>query len=149
MATRTSSRDALAHLPSPNTPLLVQGDKLEFAYHAWLSVPGSIIDFTTFQLRKKALIADVGDGSHTTVTWCPDFLILPQSSVVTGRELLAKTTPPGAAYYERNLVVESLVKNHETIDHELIQIGTKFLARPHVQVFTPYYGWVRDPDNPE
>ena len=141
-----NSDDAVLHYPSHHTTA-IQGSKLWFAYHAWLCFEGSIVDLTTFQLRMKAKELDGVEGVHTTVTWCPGYLVLPLTSVLTLSEFRNSTTP-GAAYYARRPQIESFVKETEKIDRELIQIGNLLLSRPKTPILTPH-GLVTDADTPE
>ena len=54
-------------------------------YHSWLLCQNWIVDFTTYQLRLKARRLDACDGAHTTVEWCPDFLLWPPERVASNR----------------------------------------------------------------
>ena len=78
--------DVISHTPYTKgyLPPGVKG----LAYHAWLDCSGCVIDFTTYQLPRKAQALDAMDGGHTTVRWCPDFLILPRDSIRSYEEVL-------------------------------------------------------------
>ena len=58
--------DVILHAPMPNMP----SQPGSVAYHMWLEVGKHLIDFTTYQLRHKAIQRDKLDGGTTTVTWC-------------------------------------------------------------------------------
>jgi len=72
---------------------------LGFAYHAWLESAEWLVDLTTYQLRRKAKELDEADGGHTTVDWCPEYLLLPRSNARTYRQV-AQAPDAGSVYYE-------------------------------------------------
>jgi hypothetical protein len=69
--------DVILHAPLPHMPPQPEA----VAYHVWLEAGNHLIDFTTYQLRRKALQMDKLDGGRTTVKWCPDYLFVPNKSV--------------------------------------------------------------------
>lgn len=78
-------------------------------YHTWLDIPSAnfVFDTTTYQFRQKAADLDKQDGGHTTVDWCPDYLLAPKSSVSTLRDVIQLSA--GLFYYERNEHLEKLI----------------------------------------
>ena len=127
--------DVILHFPVPETTFCL-GPKVWIGYHAWLGCEGTIVDLTTFQLRRKALELDAVEGVHTTVQWCPEFLILPPNAVRTLKDL-KNSTEPGTAYYERCPKLESFVKGREKIDTELIGLGHFLLSAPRTRIISP------------
>ncbi|WP_020504232.1 hypothetical protein [Lamprocystis purpurea] len=47
-----------------------------FLFHAWVSCGNQVFDATTYQFRGKLAELDAADGGRTTVTWCPQFLLV-------------------------------------------------------------------------
>lgn len=77
------------------------------AYHVWLEVGQFLLDFTTYQLRDKAVQLDALDGGHTTVEWCPDYLFVPRKSVSGFWEVTNRGA--GLYYYEEVPSLTSLI----------------------------------------
>jgi hypothetical protein len=77
------------------------------AYHMWLEVGNHLIDFTTYQLRHKALQMDRLDGGSTTVKWCPDYLAVPKKSVSTLRAVIQLRA--GMYFYKQDMAIENLI----------------------------------------
>lgn len=109
--------------------------KQGFAYHAWLLVPGHIVDFTTYQLKAKALELDALDGGHTEVDWCPPMLLAPIAEVRSYREVAQGHA--GLFYYERDLSMEPKLARMFSMDPEDLQIAKLILANPDVAVLGP------------
>lgn len=68
--------DVIVHAPLQG--MAPQPEALPF--HAWLEIGPAesahrlILDFSTYQLRRKAAELDALDGGDTNVNWCPDYL---------------------------------------------------------------------------
>lgn len=100
----TGTGDVLSHFPAKRgyLPPGVEG----FPYHAWLLCHGFVVDFTTYQFNVKAQTLDAFDGGHTTVSWCPDYLLQPVNRI-RGHADVAMALRPGVAYYEVRPELES------------------------------------------
>lgn len=107
-----------------------------FSYHAWLESSGFLIDFTTYQLRKKAADLDAADGGRTSVDWCPDFLLLPRYRVHSYKEV-AQAAGPGVAYYEARPELVNMLRSRFTLDPTDVQAARLILSNPDVNVFGP------------
>lgn len=91
--------DVISHLPNTQSFLPAEANGMGFAYHAWLEDKDWLVDFTTYQLPRKAKALDAADGGHTTVDWAPVYLLLPRSHVQTLKKV-SQAAGPGLAYYE-------------------------------------------------
>lgn len=125
--------DVIAHVRQVQgyLPAGAQG----FAYHAWIEVAGTIIDFTTYQLRRKAAELDALDGGSTTVAWCPDLLILRRRDVRTYADV-AKLHQ-GLAFYEEAPGLESLLAEQFSLDEGDLATARLILANPEIRVMGP------------
>ena len=47
-----------------------------FLFHVWVSCGGQVFDATTYQFRQKLATLDAADGGQTTVSWCPEYLLV-------------------------------------------------------------------------
>lgn len=92
----------IAHHPLCMAEALTPG---QLMYHAWLRCGPSIIDLTTYQLRRKTAALDALDGQRTPVTWCPDFLHMPIADCVT-YEAVANGRRAGLCHYRRVVDLE-------------------------------------------
>lgn len=107
-----------------------------FAYHAWLRFGDVLLDFTTYQLSRKAAELDAGDQGHTTVEWCPDMLVVPMSAVSTFDQVAA-ATGPGVFYYEHVPQMQTRVTvglQHDSADLAALKL---IMANPSVIVRGP------------
>ncbi len=95
--------DVIIHAPLPNMPPQPGG----IPYHVWLEVAHHIVDFTTYQLRQKALQMDKLDGGITTVTWCPDYLAVPKKSVSPLQAVIQLRA--GMFFYQQDMSIENLI----------------------------------------
>ncbi|HIJ80404.1 MAG TPA: hypothetical protein HPP76_01690 [Desulfuromonadales bacterium] len=95
--------DVILHAPLPNMP----SQPGSVAYHMWLEVNNHLIDFTTYQLRHKALQMDKLDGGTTTVTWCPDYLAVPKKSVSSLRAVIQLRA--GMYFYKQDTAIENII----------------------------------------
>lgn len=89
--------DVIAHHPSCCAPKANGAQPI----HIWIEVAGWIIDFTTHDLVHKGGLVDAGDGGHTTVNWCPEFLLAEKHEVLRSLEQVSQVQPAGVFYYER------------------------------------------------
>jgi len=89
--------DVISHVPQTNGVQVALQPKA-FPYHAWLETDTHIIDFSTHTLGLKASQLDAMDGGHTTVAWCPDFLLLAREDVKSYRDV-AQAPREGVAFY--------------------------------------------------
>lgn len=95
--------DVIIHAPLPNMPSQPGG----VAYHVWLEVENHLIDFTTYQLRRKAAQMDKLDGGTTAVTWCPDYLAVPKKAVSPLRAVIQLSA--GMYFYKQDTAIEKLI----------------------------------------
>lgn len=106
-----------------------------FAYHAWLVVGCHVVDFTTYQLPRKAAELDAADGGHTEMDWCPELLIAHRSSIRSYNQVAQGNT--GLYYYERHLGVEARLAATFTLDPEDLRLAHLILATPDIVVVGP------------
>lgn len=66
--------DVITH--SPQIGGFAPANAKALAYHAWLEMESTIIDFTTHSLKFKAKALDAMDGGTTNVVWCPPYLVI-------------------------------------------------------------------------
>lgn len=97
--------DVILHAPLPNMP----SQPGAVAYHVWLESNNHLIDFTTYQLRHKAIQMDKLDGGTTTVKWCPDYLSVPKKSVSTLRAVIQLRV--GLYFYKQDTAIENLIQS--------------------------------------
>jgi hypothetical protein len=126
--------DVVSHIPQRGgyLPPGMRG----FAYHAWLEAGDLLVDMTTYQLRRKASDLDAQDGGHTTVDWCPDYLILKLSDGHT-YEQVAKAPEAGGAYYESNRQLAALMADTSTLDADDVAAARLLLRHPDMNVVGP------------
>ncbi|MEX3765156.1 hypothetical protein [Paraburkholderia phenoliruptrix] len=95
--------DVISHTPreKAHSPEGMSPEQMAVAYHAWLVVNENIVDFTTYQLKRKARALDAADGGHITVTWRPDVLVLPAAGVM-GLRQVAQSHNAGVAFYQEH-----------------------------------------------
>lgn len=106
-----------------------------FHFHAWLVCGNFIVDFTTYQLGMKLEALDAMDGQHTTIDWCPDFLVLSRDLTRSFKEVATLTT--GLSYY---LARPDLLERHRSkikVDQDDLSTARIIMANPHVHVFGP------------
>jgi hypothetical protein len=107
-----------------------------FPYHAWLTAGDFLIDFTTYQLRRKAAELDAVDGGHTNVDWCPDYLLLTRAQVMAYRAV-AVAPAAGVAYYEADPTLAPLLARSYTLDADDIAHARLIMRNPDMQVLGP------------
>ena len=79
-------------------------------FHAWISMPGHVLDFTTWTLRDKARMLDELDGGSTTVDWAPEVLFASSESVQSIRDVQMAASH-GAYAYVRHGPIEKIVRD--------------------------------------
>ena len=104
-----------------------------FPYHAWLDHCDCKIDLSIYDLREEAALLQKMDGLSTTVTWCPNFLILPRTQIRSLKEVIHSSLP-GTAYYERRPEFEPLLHAGFTLDREDLSFVRLLLANPNAVV---------------
>lgn len=127
--------DVVAHVKQ--VPGFLPPGAQGFAYHAWLEVGCTIIDFSTHTLRHKAAELDALDGGSTAVAWCPDLLILRKRDVRSYVEV-AKLHQ-GLAFYEEAPELESLLASQFTLDEGDLAAARLILSNPHINVMGPNF----------
>jgi len=125
--------DVLSHVPGTES-YAPPGQKAS-VYHVWLHCRGHIIDFTTYQMNLKAQQLDALAGGHTTVTWCPDFLLLPHVRAKSFK-VVRQAGRPGVVYYEAHPELEPTHPPY-VLDPEDLHRMRILLARPHMNVSGP------------
>jgi len=109
------------------------------AYHAWLESGETIIDFSTHSLRAKAAQLDAMDGGNTTVEWCPLYLVIERSEVLTLKEV-AQADDAGVACYQEIpglhefMAGQGLTDEVDPQNHRLLRA---IFDQPHIAVFGP------------
>lgn len=124
--------DVILHAKLPNMP----PQPGAIAYHAWLEVGNHLIDFTTYQLRSKALQMDKLDGGTTTVTWCPDYLYVPKKSVSPLRAVIQLRA--GMFFYQQDTALENaIVSAAQHLDDGDVNTAWLLYQNPALRVFGP------------
>ncbi|WP_186214455.1 hypothetical protein [Burkholderia gladioli] len=130
--------DVINHLPVKN---MVHQPKAH-PYHAWLEFgnPTSrfriILDFTTYQLHRKAAELDALDGGQTTVEWCPEYLAVPFANVSSLHDV--RTLHAGLFYYERNVPMErQMLAQSKPLDQEDVELLGQIYQNPDINVIGP------------
>lgn len=129
--------DVITHSPrySGYSPAGVKA----LAYHAWLQMGTTIIDFTTHSLRCKAQQLDALDNGKTNVLWCPPYLVMQSEDTLPLREVV-QAEHHGVACYQRLpgleevMVAEGLCKD---IDEEYVLLLRLIFDSPEMVVIGP------------
>jgi hypothetical protein len=101
--------DVMAHAFELHHPMYaVKLSNPALPFHAWIELPGHILDFTTWTLRDKARMLDQLDGGTTTVEWAPDVLLAPNEEVMSVDEA-RMAEAAGAFAYVRHTEIEEIV----------------------------------------
>lgn len=131
--------DVIVHAPLPGS---IQhpshSDALPF--HVWLTVQDDgvpwILDFTTYQLSRKAAELDSMDGGTTRVDWNPDFLLIPVARTTSLREVTQGRA--GLCHYAENAQVAHRVEeravNVDPFDLESLRL---ICRNPDINVIGP------------
>ncbi|KWU26426.1 hypothetical protein [Burkholderia cenocepacia] len=130
--------DVISHTFRENsfTPAQMSPEQRAIAFHAWLVVDETVVDFTTYQLASKAQMLDEADGRNTTVEWCPEILVLPKQRVATYRQT-AQSLKSGVAYYGAQEDLRSVVTQHYSLDAHDLNAARILLANPEARAFGP------------
>lgn len=106
-------------------------------FHAWLEVGPRILDFTTYQLRKKAAELDAMDGGKTNVAWSPDFLFAKKEMGSPYREV-AQVYKTGVFHYQEIPGLhETINAERRTLDPEDILHAEFLMDNQNVMAFGP------------
>jgi hypothetical protein len=106
-----------------------------FPYHAWLEFSDFIIDFTTYQLARKAAELDALDGGHTTVEWCPQCLVVYKTGVRSYKDVAQLCK--GLCHYEERPEFDTLLAKQFRLDPADLDVARMIMANPGMQVFGP------------
>ena len=124
--------DVILHAPLPNMP----SQPGSVAYHMWIEVGNHLIDFTTYQLRHKAIQMDKLDGGSTTVKWCPDYLSVPKKSVSPLHAVIQLR--PGMYFYKQDTAIEKLiVSTARPLDSDDVNNAWLLYHNQELRVFGP------------
>jgi hypothetical protein len=107
-----------------------------FAYHAWLDVSGYVVDFTTYQLTRKAAELDKSDGGVTNVEWCPALLFLRKQDVRSYQQVAQLHA--GLSHYEEVPEMASILRDGFELDEQDLAAARLILSKPDVMVFGPH-----------
>ena len=135
-AWRIGDGDGAVISHTPYAQVYLPADEKGFAYHAWLDYAGFVVDFTTYQLAYKARKLDAMDGRHTTVAWCPEFLLLPKRSIRSYIEVV-NAPHAGVAYYETRPELGLLLQAQSSMDSQDLLAARLLLANPGMTVIGP------------
>lgn len=100
--------DVIAH--SPRLGGVAPEGVKALAFHAWLEMGDTIIDFTTHTLRMKAQALDDAFGGQTSVLWCPPYLVMPRSNTVPLDTVTQALKEEVACYEEIPGLLERMIK---------------------------------------
>jgi hypothetical protein len=90
------------------TVQIVRQRENELAFHAWVETGGHVFDVTTYQLASKAAELDRLDGKTTSVTWCPDFILVRREELTSFARVRQEVA--GLMYYERDAYLQGVVR---------------------------------------
>lgn len=117
--------DVITH--SPRSGGFAPAGVNALAYHAWLEMGTTIIDFTTQNLRTKAKALDAFDGGTTNVLWCPAYLVI-QSADTLPFKKVAQALEEGVAFYQEipglyeMMVAKGMDKDLDEEDVQILRI---------------------------
>lgn len=101
--------DVMAHAFELHQPMYaVKLANPALPFHAWIELPGHILDFTTWTLRDKARMLDELDGGTTAIEWAPDVLLAPNDEVLSV-DAARMAEEAGAFAYVRHTEIEEIV----------------------------------------
>lgn len=132
--------DVISHVPHVQGFLPEGAEGL--AFHAWLETvtdDGSaplLIDFTTYQLERKAKELDEADGGHTNVDWHPSMLVFDRTDIRSYKEV-AKAPGPGLAHYEEVPGLHARIAKDFKPDPEDLAAARTIMANPDAVVVGP------------
>lgn len=130
--------DVIVHAPLQG--MAPQPEALPF--HAWLEIGPAesdhrlILDFSTYQLRRKAAELDALDGGHTNVNWCPDYLAALATDVSSLEDVTMETK--GLFFYRPHNDLQRYVEQKAgTIDQVDLNNLILLYRNPNIQVIGP------------
>jgi hypothetical protein len=124
--------DVIIHSPLPHMP----PQPGAIAYHVWLEVENHLIDFTTYQLRRKAAQMDKLDGGSTTVTWCPDYLFVPRKSVSPLHAVIQLHA--GMFFYQQDMAIDKvIISAAQPLDGDDINNAWLLYHNQELRIFGP------------
>ena len=124
--------DVIIHSPLPHMP----PQPGAIAYHVWLEAENHLIDFTTYQLRRKATQLDKLDGGSTTVTWCPEYLAVPKKSVSPLQAVIQLRA--GMFFYQQDTAIENvIISAAQPLDDDDVNNAWLLYQNPELCVFGP------------
>lgn len=126
--------DVVAH--TNNTTSYLPAGVAGAAYHAWLTHGHYVVDFTAYQLPRKASELDALDGGRTLVRWAPEYLALRRDQLRTYKQV-AMAPLEGVAYYEMNLGLQRKVMTGFTLDEDDLATARILLANQDLQAIGP------------
>jgi hypothetical protein len=95
--------DVILHAPLPHMP----PQPGAVPYHVWLESNNHLIDFTTYQLSRKAAQMDKLNGGRTNVKWCPDYLAVPKKTVSPLHSVIQLRA--GMFFYQQDAAIENVI----------------------------------------
>jgi hypothetical protein len=109
------------------------------AYHAWLEMGPTILDFTTHSLRKKASDLDAMDGGKTDVQWCPSYLLLKKSQTLSLNDVRKSANTGVVCYREIPDLYEYIVTHGgcQKVDESDLYVLRLIFAKPDLRVIGP------------
>ena len=123
--------DVILHAPIPGMP-----PQPGVAYHVWLESSNRILDFTTYQLKRKARQLDELDGGTTTVTWSPDFLAVPKKSISPLHDVIQLRA--GLYHYTHVPALhERIVAAAHPLDGHDVAVAWHLYRNPDLAIFGP------------
>ncbi|BBQ02927.1 hypothetical protein BSFA1_80550 (plasmid) [Burkholderia sp. SFA1] len=112
------------------------------SFHAWLEIGPAesahrlILDFSTYQLRRKAAELDALDGGDTNVNWCPDYLAALATDVSSLEDVTMKTK--GLFFYRPHNDLQRYVE-HKAGAIDQVDLNNLILLyrNPNIKVIGP------------
>lgn len=109
------------------------------AYHAWLEMGSTILDFTTHTLSSKAESLDAMDGGRTTVAWCPSYLVMPKGDTLPLKDVVQAPQAGVACYQELPGLYEAMVEQGlcKEVDQDDLRVLRLIFGNPEMVVIGP------------
>ena len=128
----TGINDILNHMP--NISITETTDLSSIMMHAWIEIEEKkrILDFTTYQLKKKAQFLDAIDGFKTNVEWCPNYLYSDQSKLKSLEEIQT-LSEAGIFGYQREKHYEDTVIYKGTYTKERIEAFSNKIYEEYIK----------------
>ena len=132
--------DVIVHAPSPQAIQVSPYSDEALPFHVWLRIEDSgrpwILDFSTYQLRRKATDLDALDGGTTHVAWCPEFLFMPEHKTRSLAEVTRGNA--GWCYYAENSgVKQKVLAGASELDPSDINALRMLYGHPEMAVVGP------------